>query len=315
MVRIVRIKNTGADGTWAGQTILAGMYHDLSAAEMDLWATKDQVFIDISSGRLMVNRGVDVADDITSAVEGWSWLISQQDMPISDMDGRKLAVHSSPKPSNNGNTIYVLWMGAGDDMATGEIGGGDILEFDMVPGLASKQIDIRFHANNGKIWLHEGYVKFMNGGPGDYINASVVGEGTPLQQFVNLDLVVTGDVITYSPGGPGTGTHGFADADAVILGGRGFSMDGDWDYDGVSLTPNMSGTGEYRISTSEQVIHRFMHKVPVRGTATSYVNLSSEESTLIPPHYFVRIEAHNTSDTAWYATTLIETYRERTFNP
>jgi len=58
-----------------------------------------------------------------------------------------------------------------------------------------------------------------------------------------------------------------------------------------------------------------MHKIPLRGTCNNYFNMSSEESTIVPNHYFLRLEAHNISDTTWTASVIVETYRERTFNP
>lgn len=319
MVRVVRVKNaSGADGTWGGQTILAGAYYDLSATDLVTWPKKTEVYVDIGAGNLVVCKGATMMDDITDPVVGWNWLSNQQELPISDLDDIKLAVHASPKPlTTAGQTIYALWMGAGDDMTTGEIGGGDLLEFSLAPGTTSVIVDVRFHPDNGLVWLHEGYLRFNGGGVGDYLNASVMGEGTPLQTAVDLDLVMDADgtTIKYAPGGAGTGTHGFADADAIILAGRGFSNDGDWDYDGMNLTPNMAGTGAYRISTAEQTVHRFMHRIPVHGTSDNYFSMSSEETTSMPAHYFVRIEAHNISNTTWTASSIIETYRERTFNP
>ena len=316
MARIYKVKNTGADSNWIGQTILSGEYYVLTEQEHPKWIKSTTVFSDIASGVLVVNQGMDTIDDMTNVVKAWKWFEGDNTFPISDVDNMKIAVHASPKPSNvDGNIIYAIWLGAGDNLDTGEIGGGDLLDFELAPGTASVSIDVHFHENNGTVWLHEGYLRFNNGGAGDYINASVVAEGTPLQTAVNLDLIVDGTTILYSPSGPGTGTHGFADATAVNIVNRGFSLDGGWDYDGVNLLPNMSNTGEYGLSTAEQTVHRFMHKIPLRGTCNNYFNMSSEESTIVPNHYFLRLEAHNISDTTWTASVIVETYRERTFNP
>lgn len=312
MARVYRIKNTGIESVWVGQSISQNEYYTIETSEHSKWAADVTVFADIASGVLVVNDGT---DDISDPIAAWNWFGGEITFPVSDIDGMKLAVHASPKPSNTGNTIYALWIGAGDNMMTGEMSGGELCEFDLTPGKQEHSVDIQFHPKNGKVWLHEGYLKFSGGGSGDYFSASVVGEATPLQQSVALDLILDGDIVKYSPTGPGTGTHGFADPTAIVLAGRGYSNDGDWDFDGVDLTPNMLGTGGYRISTVEQIVHRFMHRIPVRGSSDNYCNMSSEESTIIPPHYFVRVTAHNTSNTTWYASVILETYRERTFNP
>jgi hypothetical protein len=319
MARIIKIKNTGIDGTWVGQEMLSGVYYNIDNIEIDIWTTDDDVFADIASGTLIVNSGADIIDDISNPIQGWDWMSGSNEFPTSDIDGKKIAVHASPKPLNNGITIYALWIGAGDDLTTGEIGGGDLMEFNLSPGTASHSIDMKFDPDNGTVWIHEGYLRFADGGSGDYFEASVVGEATPLQTVVNLDLIldIDGTTVKYSPTGAGTGTHGFADASKVVLGRRAFSQDGDWDYNEStgSLLPNMAGTGLYKISTMEQVVHRFMHKVSVRGMSNTYFNMSSEESTIILPNYYLQITAHNVSDTTWNASALIEVYRERTFNP
>ena len=316
MTRIVRVKNaSGADGTWAGQTIVAGEYYDLTNADLIKWPKKPLVFADIGNGNLVVCKGANMVDDVTDPVAAWNWLADSQEFPLSDLDGTKLAVHASSKPLNTNTTIYALWIGAGDDITTGEIAGGDLAEFSLTPGVAKHDVDLKFKSSNGKVWLHEGYLRFENGGSGDYIEATVMAEATPLQTVVNLDLEISGDVVSYAAGGPGTGTHGFADADMVVLTPRTFSRDGEWDYDGMSLTPNATNTGSYRITTSQQIVHRFMHRIPTRGTSGTYFTMGSEESTLLPDHYFLRITAHNVSDTTWNATSIIEVYRERSYNP
>jgi hypothetical protein len=41
----------------------------------------------------------------------------------------------------------------------------------------------------------------------------------------------------------------------------------------------------------------------------------SDESSLLPDGYFLRIEAYNMSDTEWNASVFIEVFREMTSKP
>lgn len=241
--------------------------------------------------------------------------INAESLTFSTMDNKKLSVHPSYKPYVSGKTTYAVWTGSGDDMDTAGIGEGELIHFLNTPGTPSVSKDIKFHPDNGRVWIHEGYLKFENGGFGDYLEADVVAEATPLQQAVSLDLVVADNWVSYSPGGPGTGTHGFADPAKIVLIPRTFSKDGDWDYDGTSLTPNMSGTGGYKISDLERTVHRYINKIPCYGTCQTYFSMSSDETSEILANYFLRITTHNISNSSWNASILMEIYRERTHNP
>lgn len=311
MNKIIQIKNTGVGNTWCGQYINTDEYYLIPTANITKWNADDIVFSDINAGTLVVNNGATDLDKIN----GWKWL-NITDLPISDLDGLKLAVHSSAKPIVSGITTYVVWGGSGDNVITGVICDGDLLEFNMVPGVSTQSIDVKFnHIDHGRVWIHEGYVRFENGGSGDNMNGEVYAEATPLQQSVNLDLILTNNMITYSPGGPGTGTHGFADPTKIVLIPRTHSNDGDWDWDQITLTPNFTNTGGFKLSNVETVIHRYINKIPCRGTCPTYFSMTSDETTEILTNYFLRITANNVSDTTWYSTVILEIYRERTFNP
>ena len=313
-MRIVRVKNTGADGTWAGQTILAGEYYDLQLEDLDTWPKHALAFTDVGNGRLVVNKGADTVDDIADVVSGWEWLVNGSAFPVSEIDGVKLAVHSSPKPSITGVTSSAVWTSAGDDMTTGDLGDGPLLCFHNVPGEATQSIKFERHETNGRMWIHEGYLKFDNGGIGDYITAHIIAEATPLQTSVNLDLIIDGTSIKYSTGSP-AGTHGFADASAVNLIPRTYSKDGDWDYDGVSLTPNFTETGEYKLSTVETITHKYINKIACHGSCPTYFSMTSNETTELPLHYYMEIVTYNNSNTTWDASVIVEIFRERTYKP
>ena len=310
---LVKIKNTsGLEGTWNGQVIDNDDYYEIPEAERNEWIDDSDVFSDVASGNLTINDGV---DDITDAALGWKTLTGSIKLPISDIDGKKLAVHPSYKPIGDEKTTYVVWAGAGDDMITGDIGDGEVMEFNMTTGTSYIEKDIKFHPDNGRVWIHEGYLKFEGGGLGDYLCAIFISEATPLQQAVNLDLEVTDNWIKLAAGGPGTGTHGWADPTKIVLIPRGFSEDGDWDYDGTNLTPNTGGTGGYKISDIQREVHEFINHIPCLGSCQTFFSMSSDETAELVENYFIRVCAHNVSDTNWTAACIMEIYRERTAKP
>lgn len=240
----------------------------------------------------------------------------KQDFPISEV-GNKVWVHSSSKPQPNNKTLYIQWIGSGDDVVNHILGGNDnsLLHFNCTTGTYLTSKDIKFDPIFGDVYIHEGYLSWHNAGDNDHVSVDVMAEPSPLQTFVNKDLVVDNEgYISYSTGGPGTGTHGFAGIPHLIS--RSFSMDGEWDYsETTGLVPNFTNTGAYRMSIYEMTVHRFMNDIPVYGTNPSLFRMVSDESFKLPPGYFIRISCHNASDTNWHATAMITIYRERTYEP
>lgn len=237
-------------------------------------------------------------------------------LPVSDLDDFKLAVHSSNKPHITDGTAYAMWIGCGDDLTepNDRPNTGDILDIDLTTGTLTNSIDIRFNPIHGKVWLHEAYLRFENGGKGDYIEGHILANPTDLQQVANLDLDVDVDGwITYV--GPGIGSHGFANVDIQLL-PRTFSKDGDWNYDTENgLVPAPNGDGVYKINQNEMVVHQYYSKISCRGTCPNYFSMTSEDTAILPNGYFVRITCHNVSNTTWCANVIMEIYRERTYNP
>lgn len=228
--------------------------------------------------------------------------------------GDKIAVHSSPKPDVYGKTTYVVWTGAGDDLTTSPdtIGGGDLMIFSMTPGTPTVTKLVKFSPEFGDVWIHEAYLKFENAGVGDYIEAYVTASPTPLQTAANLNLYIDGDFIKFTTGTP-TATHGFAGTPVLLP--RTFSHDGDWDYDGTDLTPNLSGTGAYKMSNIERRVHKFVNKIPCMGNCPTYFSMTSDETSYLPSGYFMEIVCHNVSNTTWTASVIMEIYREKTYEP
>jgi hypothetical protein len=237
-----------------------------------------------------------------------------ESFPMSEVGG-KIWVHSSPKPVLPDKQIYVQWVGAGDDMDNHVLGQGPIMHLEMTPGNQFVTADAKFDQTFGEVYVHRGYCRWSNAGPGDNISALIVAEPSRLQQVANLDLVVDGNgYVKYAPGGPGTGTHGFAATPHLLS--RSFSHDGEWNYDAANgLTPNLTNTGDWRISTSEQPVHRFISRVPLYGTCNDYFTFDSNDTFKLPPGYFLRILAENVSNTTWRASVMMQIFRERTYQP
>ena len=312
MSRIVKIKNnTSTDQTWTGVTIVAGEYYNIPAGDMAEWVGTDDVFKDIGNSNLVVNNGT---DDIVDSVTAWNWMLGDT-MPMSEL-GNKLAIHSSTKPAKENQSFYLVWTGAGDDVSGSPpvIGDGDLIQFSLTQGMPSQSVEARFAPEFGDVYIHEGYAKWEQGGTGDYIDAVIVATASQFQTAINLDLEIVDNWVKYATGGAGTGTHGFASTPVLMP--RTKSTDGDWDYDTVNgLVPNMSGTGGYRISDIERVVHHYINKIPTRGSSYGYTVMTSDESAQLPVGYFIRVTAHNASDSEWMACVFMEVFREQTANP
>lgn len=225
--------------------------------------------------------------------------------------GKKIATHQSAKPIADGKEFYVVWTGAGDDLSTHDIGQGELLQFKLASGTAELSKKVYFDPLFGDTYIHEAYIKFHGGGLGDYIHADMIAEASVLQQVANLDLILDGNEVKYSPGGPGTGTHGFAATPTLIK--RSMSMDGAWDYNSTNgLLPNMTNTGKYKIMDVDYLAHRYINKIPCLGDSYGYTMVSSDETAYCPPGYHINITAHNVSDGNWNCTVFMEIFREST---
>lgn len=309
MTHLVTLKNvTTRVINIAGKDLAPGESFEVTEAYKLILKTDNEVFSLISSGDIIVNNGT---KDL-SAIEGWQTLIGDNSFPISEI-GSKIWVHSSSKPVLPDTQLYVQWIGAGDDTINHIIGEGPLGIINNSPGTPISTVDFEFDESFGAIYIHEGFATWQNAQPGDYLSALIVAEGTHLQQVQNLDLVLDSDnYVLYSTGGPGTGTHGFASQPYLL--NRTFSKDGDWDYSAAtSLVPNFTKTGEYKINVNEMPVHRFINKLPIFGTNTNPFRMPSEDTFDLPHGYFLRIEAHNVSNTDWQAAIMITVYRARTF--
>jgi hypothetical protein len=321
MSRTITLTNvSGSAKTYSGQTINDTETYTLDTDEYLIFRKDQSLMVDVTAGLVLVGDG---AQTFSDAVQGWEWLqntlteveISQKTVAL----GNKVAVHSSAKPELQGEPeTFVVWTGAGDSTDPNVVGGGDLLNFQMTIGTPEVIKDIKFnHAEFGRVWIHEAYLKFDDGGIGDYVSAYIMSEPTPLQTLANLDLVLEAipevpgaHYVKYSPGGPGTGTHGFAGNPTLIP--RTFNMDGDWDFEDGNLTPNFAGTGRYNMVDVDWRCSKYVNKVPCFGSASNYFTMSSDETAEIRPGYYLRIHCKNISNTNWQASVIMEIYRQRT---
>lgn len=236
----------------------------------------------------------------------------------------KLAVHSSPKPEPYGVTTYAVWTGCGDDITAqspaDSIGNGELLSFDVTSQDNEIVKEVKFDPRHGRVWIHEAYITFQGAGVGDYVTSEVVAPATQLQQVQDLSLYIEDNWIKAVPppelqGSPQiTATHGFAGIPVLLP--RSFSKDGDWDFNGVTLAPNFDGTGEYKLSNIDRVVHRFVNKIPCLGNS-AYVSMSSDETAelLIMGGAYLRLKAVNVSQSDWQLAVFLEIYRQRTNVP
>lgn len=228
----------------------------------------------------------------------------------SESSGDKLAIHESSRPQIPGKSFHTYWSGAGDDMSTPAIGKGNILTVETTAGQAEISVDVEFHKDYGDVYLHEGYLMWEDAGWGDYIDVEIVSNPTPLQQATDLDYEIDASVkIRYASSGAGTGTDGLNGDPVWVPNAAGTGW---WNIVDGDASFSSGQTGAYDWYTIEILANRFMNKIPIYGTSTSYVMLQSADTTLLPPGYAVRITANNVSNTAWKVWMMMTLYREQT---
>ena len=238
-------------------------------------------------------------------------LVTPVDLPQSMKLGSKIQFHESSRPDSLTKQYVTCWAGSGDDVANHVIWGGDPIAIENEVGVSSKWVDVKFDPAFGEIWLHEGYAMWENAGFGDTLSVHAIAPAAPLQQVANLDLVVDGELVKYSTGGPGTGTHGFASMDIAPV--QNLTNEGFWNYSPeAGLTPNFAGTGEFDIFTVDKSINQFVANIPIAGTTYSYVMLQSADSTRVIPPYFIRVKTKNITNGNWRIWMFLTLYRERT---
>lgn len=104
--RTVRIGNKDTvTHTVLGWVILPGTYIGLTPSDLPLWADSSEAFTLIGQGKLVVNRGQDLVDDIADPLEGWKWLAGDPDFGVQDSRGRAVVVVAGSEEDTTGGKV------------------------------------------------------------------------------------------------------------------------------------------------------------------------------------------------------------------
>jgi len=220
-------------------------------------------------------------------------------------------VLASTKPVMPGKVIYFYWSGVGDDVSGANVvvGEGPLIDISIMPSDTDKSLDL-FYGNykHGElVYIAGGAFQWSGSDFGDTISMVVVASATPTQQISDLDYNVDGDnrLIATTPG---TGTHGLNGTPVFV---PNYCYNGYWNLT-PELTPEFvpDGTGMFDWFTVEREAARFVNKLPLFGTESKGLQLTSPETTQLPLGYFVRVVCHNGSAGTWRLSGSIMFYRE-----
>lgn len=230
---------------------------------------------------------------------------------FSSSEGRS-RVLASTKPVLPGKILYFYWAGVSDDVsdpAKVGVGNGNPVLIDVEVGDATKKVDLYFgnYSHGELVYIAGGAFQWENTTFGDAISMIVMAAATPTQQSVNLDYNVDGDnrLIATTPG---TGTHGLAGTPVFV---PHYCNKGYWNLTAdfqAEFRPG--GDGMFDWYTVEREAARFVNQLPLFGTETKGLQLSSPETSQLPAGYFLRICCHNGTGTAWKLTGSVMLYRE-----
>ena len=230
---------------------------------------------------------------------------------FSSSEGRN-RVLASTKPVLPGKILYFYWAGVSDDVSDPAhviVGEGNSVFLDIAASDTSKSIDLKYgnYSHGELVYIAGGAFQWENTSFGDAISMIVMADPTPTQQSVNLDYNVDiyNRLIATTPG---TGTHGLAGIPVFV---PHYCNKGYW-----NLTPELTaefapaGDGMFDWFTVEREVARFVNQLPLFGTETKGLQLSSPETSHLPAGYFLRLTAHNGSSTAWKLTGSVMLFRE-----
>lgn len=229
---------------------------------------------------------------------------------FSSSEGRN-RVLASTKPVLPGKIMYFYWTGVGDDVsgANAVVGGGSLVSITVAAADSQQDLDLYFgnYKHGELVYIAGGAFQWQSTDFGDRISMIVMAAATPTQQSVNLDYNVDGEDRLIATA-PGTGTHGLGGTPVFV---PNYCNKGYW-----NLTPELTaefvpgGTGMFDWFTVEKEAARFVNQLPLFGTETKGLQLSSPETSQLPAGYFLRISCHNGSGTDWKLTGSVMLYRE-----
>lgn len=227
-------------------------------------------------------------------------------------------VLASTKPVIPGKILYFYWTGKADDI-TGEdlvVGAGESIAITVPSGTDTVEFDMKFgnYSHGELVYLAGGAFQWENTEWGDSITLQVVADPTPTQQVSALDFNVVDDKLVATT--PGTGTHGLAGTPFFV---PNYTKEGWWNLTEDLQAEFVPGqTGMYDWWVTEKVAASFVNHLPLFGTETKGLQLSSPETSNLPAGYFLRLHLDKdpaTNAHEWKVSGSIMMFRERVGNP
>jgi hypothetical protein len=230
-------------------------------------------------------------------------------------DGKK-RVLASHKPIIPGKESYNYFTSAGDLGLV--VGSGTRLAITTASGVEFSYVDVHFSTDvnpSENIYIFGGGISWENAGWGDEISlelrtspTSVVPAAVASGLNLPVDYNLVGTRIRYA--GPGQGTHALGGYPKWV---PNFNKTGYWDLDKVAMKalPNASGTGTFDWYTDDQFVGHYLHNLQVYKNNSQPIIIDATESAPLPYGMYVRLVAHNVSNTVWRAWAFMKMYRER----
>lgn len=237
-----------------------------------------------------------------------------QKVPIVSGDG-KVRVLASHKPVIPGKEAYNYFTSRGD--AGTVISRGTAMRLETVPGQEFSSADIHFSTGSNPmemIYLFGGGISWENAGWGDEISlelrtlaTDVVPSGVAVSLGLPVVYALDGERIKYA--GPGQGTHALGGYPKWV---PNFNKSGYWDLDKATMSAVPAPqTGEFDWYITEQFVGHYVNAMSVYKESAQPIILDATEAAPLPYGMFIRLVAHNTSNTVWRVWAFMKLYRER----
>jgi hypothetical protein len=249
-----------------------------------------------------------VLDPVTGlAVPSWKTPVT------GDGKARVLASH---KPIIPGKESYNFFTSRGDLGLV--LGSGTALRIESVSGTEYNYVDVHFSTDvnpSEAIYIFGGGISWEDAGWGDEISLELRATPTSVVPAVvasglglPCDYNLVGDRIRHA--GVGQGSHALGGYPKWI---PNFTKTGYWDLDKVAMKaiPSVSGTGTFDWHTTEQFVGCYVQNLSVYKSNAHPIIIDATESAPLPYGVYLRLIAHNVSDTDWKVWAFMKMYRER----
>lgn len=237
-----------------------------------------------------------------------------QKSPIVSGDG-KVRVLASHKPVIPGKEAYNYFTSRGD--AGTVIASGTAMRLETAVGQPITSVDIHFSTDTNPmeiVYLFGGGISWENAGWGDEISlelrtapTAVVPSGIAVSMGLPVVYALDGERVKYA--GPGQGTHALGGYPKWV---PNFNKTGYWDLDKVAMAAvPASQTGEFDWYITEQFVGHYVNAMSVYKNNSQPIILDATEAAPLPHGMFIRVVAHNISNTVWKVWAFMKLYRER----